>query len=278
MKNLLLGAFDRYDYSKVQYWINSFREVNTEADVVVIAGICAPETVTELHKHNVTVIPVGRSHIPIQTERFLHYWNFLKDHTKDYEFVLHTDMKDVIFQRDPFQQMREDEDGSSIFSTTECLAYQYEDWGKQNFLDTFPPYFYEHWKNWEILNVGVIGGRPIEICDLFLQIYLGSLNRPVAICEQAVYNMIMFSTPWMYLNSDWPMNSGFCCNLGTVMDPSKMHRFRPFLTEAEPYVDGGVVMVANDDFRFAIVHQYDRVPGLKEAIEQKYGDKDVQTR
>ena len=64
----------------------------------------------------------------------------------------------------------------------------------------------------------------------------------------------------------------WAATLGTTMDPKKIDQFRTKLMIAEPYYDKmtGIVYHPDENEKYCIVHQYDRVPGLKELIEEKY--------
>src|SRR5579872_6526099 len=98
MKNLLLGAFTGYDYPKIQYWVNSFKATGSDADIVVVVGNASKETVEKLGQKGCQIIAFGNTpngdftyhtQLPMQTERFFHYWNFLKDRINDYDLVIH---------------------------------------------------------------------------------------------------------------------------------------------------------------------------------------------
>ena len=43
-------------------------------------------------------------------------------------------------------------------------------------------------------------------------------------------------------------------------------------TEKQPIIDGAKVLSAYDEKLISIVHQYDRIPGLKEKIMEKFDD------
>jgi hypothetical protein len=70
-------------------------------------------------------------------------------------------------------------------------------------------------------------------------------------------------------------NSGWAMQAGTTVDPSKIEKFRPFLTEKEPLFEDGIVKTC-DGKPFVIVHQYDRVPLWKKHIQEKYKQESAQ--
>ena len=65
--------------------------------------------------------------------------------------------------------------------------------------------------------------------------------------------------------------SGWAAQLGTTVDPSKKEQFGPLLLERIPFNLNGNVVTSKEKV-FTIVHQYDRIPGWKECIEEKYND------
>ena len=131
---------------------------------------------------------------------------------------------------------------------------------------------YEHFKENEIFNVGTFGGKSEYVKDMFFNIYTNAIHRPISICDQAVFNVLINTQPFKDVISyshDW------ACELGTVMDPSKIEQFRPNLMFAEPIWNGEQVMIPTMGLRpFPIVHQYDRVPEIKKFVQEKYGQED----
>lgn len=283
MKNLILGAFSNYDYSQLQYWVNSIKRSGFEGDVVVVVGNATFATVEKLIQKGVKIIAFEKddenhvfkytSGLPIQTERFFHFWNFLKDHWQDYDNVITVDMKDVVFQTNPFDWLQEYM-LSEIIVGSECLTYENEPWGRENLKQGFGQYFYDWFKGNTIYNVGVIGGESEYIKDLCLNIFQMSTNRPIPIVEQAAFNALIQTVPYWDIVHFTDMREGWVVHLGTVMDPTKIDQFRPHLLEPEPKIidDDGLVVCTNEGERMCIVHQYDRVPKLKLSIENQYGD------
>ena len=213
---------------------------------------------------------VYQSQLMVHVERFIHIYNTLK--TQDYRYVITTDVKDVIFQKNPIEWLEQHlPDGSSedlVFSS-ESIRYKDEPWGNQNLLETFGPMIHDHFKNNVIFNVGVLAGRGYAMKSLALNIFLSSINRPIPIVDQSTFNVMISQHP--YLKSSMYMTSedGWACQLGTTADPSKLEQFKPFLVEATPKLEGDKV-VTSEGKEYVIVHQYDRVPEWKKIIEAKY--------
>ena len=206
---------------------------------------------------------------PPHVERFLHIYNFL--HQKDYRYVITTDVKDVIFQKNPVDFIEKflPSDKNLIFAS-ESMKYKDEPWGNQNLLETFGHMIYDRFKNNEIYNVGVLAGRGYAMRDLILNIFVATQGKPIPICDQSTFNFLISMSPYketsVYLKSE----DGWAAQLGTTGDPSKIDNFRPHLLEPEPIMDKGTITTSAKE-PFTIVHQYDRVPYWRHVIEAKYG-------
>lgn len=279
MKDLIIGCSTNYDWSKLKYWINSINKSGFQGDKVLILMNCDKDTVQKVSDAGFSVIAfqqddngnlVYQSQLMVHVERFIHIYNTLK--SQDYRYVITTDVKDVIFQKNPIEWLEQHlPDGSSedlVFSS-ESIRYKDEPWGNQNLLETFGPMIHDHFKNNVIFNVGVLAGRGYAMKSLALNIFLSSINRPIPIVDQSTFNVLISQHP--YLKSSMYMTSedGWACQLGTTADPSKLEQFKPFLVEATPKLEGDKV-VTSEGKEYVIVHQYDRVPEWKKIIEAKY--------
>jgi hypothetical protein len=279
MKDLIIGCSTNYDWSKLKYWVNSINKSGFEGDKVLILMNCDKDTVQKVSDAGFSVIAFQQddkgnltyqSQLMVHVERFIHIYNTLK--SQDYRYVITTDVKDVIFQKNPIEWLEQHlPEGSSedlVFSS-ESIRYKDEPWGNQNLLETFGPMIHDHFKNNVIFNVGVLAGRGYAMKSLALNIFLSSINRPIPIVDQSTFNVLISQHP--YLKSSMYMTSedGWACQLGTTADPSKLEQFKPFLVEETPKLEGDKV-VTSEGKEYVIVHQYDRVPEWKKIIEAKY--------
>jgi hypothetical protein len=213
-----------------------------------------------------------QSQLMVHVERFIHIYKLLK--STDYRYVITTDVKDVIFQKNPVQWLEENlpEGHEDLVFSSESIKYKDEPWGRQNITECYGQGIYEDFKNNTIFNVGVLAGRGHAMRDLTLQLFLNSLNRPIPIVDQAVFNIMVSRHPYVKTSMYMKSEDGWACQLGTTADPSKIDSFRPFLLEPSPKLEGDKV-VTSEGIEYTIVHQYDRVPEWKKVIEEKYDDK-----
>ena len=280
MKDLIVGCATNYDWSKLKFWVNSINASGFEGDKVLILMNCDKDTVQKVTDAGFSIIAfnqdadgnlIYQSQLMVHVERFVHIYKLLKDN--QYRFVITTDVKDVIFQKNPIEWIEKNlpEKEDLIFSS-ESLKYKDEPWGRENLTQCYGQGIYEDFKNNTIFNVGVLAGRGYAMRDLVIQLFLNCINRPIPIVDQAVFNVMVSRHPYLDSSMYTVSEDGWACQLGTTADPSKIDLFKPVLLEPSPKLEGDKV-VTSKGIEYTIVHQYDRVPDWKKVIEAKYDDK-----
>ncbi len=282
MKDLIIGGASNYTWDILKYWVNSINKSGFKGDKVLILMNCDKDTVKKVADSGFIVVgfqqdsygnliypQTGRApHV----ERFLQIYNFLKDpsNVNKYRYVITTDVKDVVFQKDPTTFIESCIGDKNLMFASESMRYKDEPWGNQNLYETYGQQIYNDFRDKEIFNVGVLAGRAKQMQDLILNIFVATQGRPIPICDQSTFNFMVSMSPYketsVYLKSE----SAWAAQLGTTADPSKIEQFRPKLLEATPTINGDVVTTSTG-IPFTIVHQYDRVPEWRKVIEAKYG-------
>jgi hypothetical protein len=285
-KDLLIGAADLYDWSKIKVWATSIRESGFDGDIILLTYRVGDDVVENAKKLNVDVYQIehdsfGNKIVHVDRGRdtqchqlrFFHAWQFLAtdENWKNYRNVLMTDVRDVYFQKNPFTFL--DSWSKDLFfpflkkivASSEALSYKHEVWGADNMLQGFGPLVHEQSKEWIIYNVGVVAGNAEAMMGLFLILYSMTVGRYIP-SDQSAYNILVNQSPLKFNcfghDNDW------ACQCGTTLDPNKSH-YDKFLKEGKPKIVNGKVMnVFNEEFY--IVHQWDRVPELQQLIEKKY--------
>jgi hypothetical protein len=280
MKDLIVGCATNYDWSKLKYWVNSINASGFEGDKVLILMNCDKDTAQKITDAGFSIIAFNQdadgnltyqSQLMVHVERFVHIYRLLKDN--QYRYVITTDVKDVIFQKNPSTWLENNllEKEQLVFAS-ESIKYKDEPWGRENLTQCYGQGIYEDFKNNTIFNVGVLAGRGYAMRDLVLQLFLNCINRPIPIVDQAVFNVMISRHPYLDSSMYTASETGWACQLGTTADPSKIDSFRPFLLEPSPKLEGDKVVTSNG-IEYTIVHQYDRVPEWRKVIEAKYDDK-----
>lgn len=295
-KDLIIGGASNYDWNHLKYWVNSIKKTGFKGDVVLVATNLSGETVSKLTDNDVKVYAYGQqtsdggiakteNNIPPHVERFIFIWDFLRKNSDEYRYVIATDTRDVIFQKDPVEFLEKKLLTQSIICSSEGLAYKDEPWGSKNLLDTFGSLVYDELKDNMIYNVGTIAGFADEVRDLLLQVFFQSVNRPIPIVDQAVFNFLISLLPLESETLKTSNESGWAIQLGTTLeaikagagdigqiirqDPSKLDEYIKVYQDVQPVIDND--LVTNGYVPFTIVHQWDRVPAIRELIEKQYG-------
>ena len=280
MKDCIVGCATNYDWSKLKYWVNSINASGFSGDKVLILMNCDKDTVQKVNDAGFSIIAFNQdgqgnltyqSQLMVHVERFIHIYKLLKDNL--YRYVITTDVKDVIFQKNPSEWLEQNlvKEEHLVFSS-ESMKYKDEPWGRENLTQCYGQGIYEDFKNNTIFNVGVLAGRGYAMRDLVLQLFLNCINRPIPIVDQAVFNVMISRHPYIESSMYTASETGWACQLGTTADPSKIDSFRPYLLEPSPKLEGDKVLTSTG-IEYTIVHQYDRVPEWKKVIEAKYDDK-----
>ena len=271
-KSLIIGAFTGYNYNQLKPWAESIGRVGFRGDKVMVVGSATESTRQSLIDEGFILVDMLRVDAPIHVARFLTIYHYLKDTWQDYEYVVTTDVKDVYFQTDPIKWLLINGMGDLVVGS-ESMRYKDEPWGNENLMQTYGPYVHDIFKDNKIYNVGTIGGLAENVKDLMFSIYSNAINRPIPIVDQAVFNVLIQTQPYKNTTFFAEQSDGWACQAGTTADPSKMEAFRPFLTEAEPIFEDGIVKTSKGQ-PFCIVHQYDRNPIWAANVRKMFNQED----
>ena len=300
-KNLIIGFASNYEWKDLQYWVNSIQKTSFSGDIHIVSDNMNKETIEKLASKNVHMSLYGKKDengdfvsdqsIAPHVNRFFYIWNTLKNiGPSTYRDVVTTDVRDVIFQSDPIEWIKENLVMHSLVASSEGMVYKDEPWGNQNLLEAFGPFYHNILKDNLIYNVGVIGGDYYHVRGLMSLIFQLSINRPIKIVDQAVYNYLISTDPF-YNDTMFTSNKDcWAIQLGTTLDAVRcgsgdlgqayIKDKAAQLKYHQSYVDDAVIIedgiVKNlEKNPYCIVHQYDRIHDLNMKIQQLYGDNDA---
>jgi hypothetical protein len=289
-KDIIIGGASNYSWEHLKYWVNSIAKSGFTGDVILIATNITKETIDKLSERGVKVSLYGKrqedgsfkadSKGAPHVERFFYIWNTLNQLNKnEYRYVITTDTRDVVFGKNPSDWLRANLKHKMLVCSSEGLKYEDEPWGNQNLLETFGPFFHNILKGNIIYNVGTIAGEFDYVKDLLLMIFQMSINRPIPIVDQAVFNFLIQQEPYKDVIHKAANKDRWAVQLGTSLaavksghgdigkicqqNPTELISYQMKYTDDQPDVD---------NLDFTIIHQYDRVNGLKDKIEKLYGD------
>lgn len=294
-KDVIIGGASNYSWNQLKVWVNSIKKTGFKGDIIVVATNISADTIDKLTSEGVKVSAYGKQNedgsfelknsLAPHVERFFWIWNTLRA-TTGYRYAVVTDTRDVLFQTDPTPFLEQHCINRSLISSSEGLVYKDEPWGLQNITECFGPFFKELVADKMIYNVGTIAGRASHVSDLLLLIFQMSLNRPIAIVDQAVYNLLVNTHP--FVDSILPTNNkdGWAVQLGTTIeavkagsgdigkkvanDISNLIVYETTYKDVQPKIEGAKVL--NPEGKpYVIVHQYDRIPSLYQEVMEEYG-------
>lgn len=120
-KKLIVGAIAHYNFRMVEPFLSTLRKSGYDGDVVFFCSDISSVTARKLASRGVRLVhfqsefPYTRDaaltkyndrwparNYEVTVLRFLLAYAFLKAHEGEYEYVMLTDVRDVIFQKDPF--------------------------------------------------------------------------------------------------------------------------------------------------------------------------------
>lgn len=291
--DLIIGGASNYTWNELKYWVNSIKRSGFKGDVVLVATNINKETIDKLTSEGVKLELYGRqdgqggflahSNGAPHVERFFYIYNYLMNNDK-YRYVITTDTRDVVFQSNPSDWLKIRM--TPLVISSEGLQYKNEPWGYNNLLECFGPFFQQKYADKMIYNVGTIAGYQSYVASMMLMIFQMSVNRPIKIVDQAVFNFMVHQEPFNGACVKTNNTHGWAIQLGTTeaaikaghgdigfavkQRPELMNHYYDCYTDEQPHL--GYQVTNSDGTPFVIVHQYDRVPELKEKFDKLYGD------
>lgn len=288
MKDAVIGCITNYNFNQIKYWVNSLDRCGFDGYKIMICYNIDYQTVEELTKRGYTIFGFKRDdanerlfykdNFSIVVERFIHLWHFLNSFSEkeNIRYVIMTDVKDVIFQRNPSEWLEKnlttDKFGNkkTINLGSESIQYANEPWGRNNMQKAFGTQIYDMMKNKTIVNAGTTAGEFNDYLDLCLNIFLICNGMPGYVeggggPDQAALNILANTTAFRDKINVSRSECGWAAQLGTT----KNHSFD--VLEPRPTMNENNEIVTSKGIPFTLVHQWDRIPVWKEKVMEKYG-------
>ena len=262
---IILGCITKYKPEDIQPYVESIEGSGYTGKKVMMVYDVPHETIDYLKSRNWELYG-GKLNQHIILQRFIDCYKLLENY-KD-EIVIWTDVKDVIFQKDPTDWIEQNKT-KPILAFSECIIFKHDEWAVTNAGTSFP-------MEWEWLQdktsycAGTIVGDSEYLRDLFIDIYRWSLTSANSdqLSDQAAYNVLINLSQFKDIVQKVEQEQGFVTQLGTVW--VKKDHFGDKLLEPTPKLEIDGKLVNQEGQSFCIVHQYDRDPKLKELITNKY--------
>jgi hypothetical protein len=288
--DIVFTVSDGYTYTHLEPWIISLDKVGFKGYKVVVAYNMDAVTIEKLKDKGVVVFAFNQDALGnancvkdpmfnVVVNRFFHYWYFMnkliEDNKQIFRYAICTDARDVIFQTNPSLWLEKNLGQYLINVGSEGLRYKDEPWSDNNMKLSFGELIYGFMYKRPIYNAGTIAGNYYFLKDFFLQLFLACGRSAPHVPggggpDQSAMNLILTLEPYGRITKFNEHEEGWCCQCGTMADPTKINSFRHNLLEPEPKFKNGSVYTSKGDL-FCMVHQYDRVPEWK--LDEQYREK-----
>lgn len=289
MSDIIIGAISNYTYDVIEPWVNSIKKIEfTGRKVMIIYGECEKDLTDKLHESGFEILRLNSPEGVVHVDRFLHVHEYLNQFASEKDRVVFTDVRDVVFQTDPFKKLRK-----PIVVGSENFSYANEPWSRQNMLEMFGREAYNRLSQTSIYCCGVIGGNALAVSDLLFATYMickGPIERygAAGISDQSGMNVILSLSQFKDKTMFCTTEDDFVCHLGTSMEAIRrgsgeigrsvangMRTLQEYeemmLFEDVQFEDDREnIVVNNNGDPYAIVHQYDRVGEIGTIIERRY--------
>lgn len=281
MKDVVIGCITNYNFDQIRPWVNSLDSSGFSGLKIMVCYNIPYSLATELSQRNYSILAFGKNDqkemlhysdesFNICLERFYHMWYFLTKmrEKEQFRYLVSTDVKDVIFQKNPSEWLENNLGDKLINVASESIRYCDEEWGDNNLKLSFGPVIHQAHNQNEIYNAGTISGDFNTLVDLFLTIYLSCGNSPKFVPggggpDQAALNILLQTTAYKNITRFTKSEEAWAAQLGTTK------KYKNELLEPEPIMIDDMVCTSKGN-PYYIVHQYDRVSSWKQAIEKKY--------
>jgi hypothetical protein len=261
LRRAVFGTAVGYDAPKVGTFIKSLRSVGYSGDVVLLIGPTQFRLRTYLHNRGVKTVPVWcirRIHGPIFTYRFEILADYLRRHAHRYSQVLLSDVRDVVFQRHPFEGITER--GCHFFLEASDRTIGSEP-SNLRWMQTFlTPREVDELRDRRISCCGVSLGDTQSMLKYLDHVAAYLRSVPLKIrrrhgADTAFHNLI----------------AHFDDNVDRVIVENNRHVATMGIEPPSTYLVGPDNRVRTRDGHVpAILHQYDRLPEIGPAIEALY--------
>nr|WKN36971.1 hypothetical protein K4G66_31890 [Tunicatimonas sp. TK19036] len=123
--NLILTLASGYNFHQLKPFFKTLQSTSYSGDIVVFGHALTSHTIQQIEAHNARVVLYEKDHPYIHkiaksqvknpgqylypnSLRYFLYQAYLKEHKGEYDQVMHTDIRDVIFQKNPFDYPYQD--------------------------------------------------------------------------------------------------------------------------------------------------------------------------
>jgi hypothetical protein len=270
-QDLILGTVEHYDFYEFRRFLISLRQTNFRGHICLFVGPgISRGTVRKIQQYDVEVVPysgafpfVADPHAdapkslpePIHIYNYRHflYYDYLLKHGCRFRNVLLTDVRDVVFQQDPFEFPISDQ----IYVAMENpdIPVGACPWTSQWLLAGYAPEVLDRLKDKDMSCAGTTLA-PVPHMMRYLELMLAEIagmKNAYTCADQAAHNLLLHD--------------------GKLDPVEKLGNFEgPILTvgsEPRYQLNENNELVNRDGSKIALIHQYDRYPQLLRLFEKR---------
>jgi len=257
---LVLGLAAGYHAGDVRPFLRSLGAVGFAGECVLFVSPTTRGT-DEMQRLGARIVPFERpaamAHVPCNAWRYFLYLDFLRAESARHERILLTDVRDVIFQRDPF-----------ALSWENGLHVMLED-ARMRVADC------AYMVRWTLGHLGrgalaAMADRPISCSGTTF----GDRESVLAYLERLTARLLPFAPGPGMAGFDQAVHN-YLLHTGGLPGANLHENGRVVLTlgyvEGEPKTDADGAVLAADGRPVPMVHQYDRKPALFRQIRERWG-------
>lgn len=247
--NAFIAAFTGYtERDKVSDFVESAKAVsNPEDEILILYNGYRSDIHDYLDEQGVEYVQMPAKSFNPFLSRFCWFAEIIE--SRGYHKVLLADIRDVVFQSNPFEMMKD----YNLILCDEGFPHEQDEWNSWQMQAAYPEYW-EKIKTKNVMNVGVIGGKGKSVAKLCRQIFERS-SRPNVWSKEGRYVISDQTAFGTLVHFDLPKDEF------TALDNSKQW----CLTVAAMKFrgDGLSINIAGKlkgkGGTYCIVHQYDRL-------------------
>ena len=270
-KDLIIGCIANYSVDKIKNWVNSIIESGFIGEKIAVSYNLSEDVIEYLENHGFRCYKYELKDCHIFVQRFFDQWHLLNQlDISMYRFIIATDTRDVIFQSNPSDWLEQNLVDKKILVSSECLRFVDEDWGNKTLKSCYE-HLYKDFSQYVVYNAGTIAGEIKTMKDFFLNVYQFGLSAHAEESDQPALNILINLEHIKPLVKFAKQEDGWCTQLGAVMDPKTIDKYKLSLLEPTPKINNNGMVVNGNNVPFVLVHQYDRIPELSEIIDKRYG-------
>lgn len=272
--DLVLASVRGYSWEQIRPYVISLERTGCTAQKVMIVDQVSTEAKIELQARawNVReyIFPAGTMEDFITHHQFIPVVDFLAKTKNDFRYIIKTDVRDIVFQSDPFVWLAKH--NHELVAAHESWRVRDEQYVSGAWrASSYPPGAVSWLLNEQTINSGELAGTPKIMARLWADVL--ALARPGS-NDQSTVNYLLRTPAYKGKFVISPLDDGWavcCAPFRTEQFRSEID-FNPALfTDTIPVFDKAAGMVyTTTGVPFCIVHMYDRDPEWTKIMQEKY--------